>query len=250
MHSQTLPNDRGAAAIQAGVVILAAGASRRMGTGASKALLELGGRSVLERSTAAVLAADSVKHVVIVTRPEDREAMEIALEAHRERIAAWAIGGAERTDSVRAGVHAMPDDVDVILVHDAARCFVEPEDVQRVAVAAYEHAAALLAGPVRDTLKASRNGFQSEESVDRESLWAAETPQGMRTARFLDVLGRAARDGFRATDDAGLHEHYHGPTRLVESHSRNVKITTPADVALGEALAAVLDSERAKGAAQ
>ncbi len=213
-----------------------------MGTGRSKALLELGGKSVLERSVVAIAGAESVERVVIVTRPEDRDAMEHDLRDHRDRIAAWADGGEERTDSVRAGVLAMPNDVDVILVHDAARCFVDSADVNRVAVAAYDHGAALLAGRVRDTLKVSPNGFQSEESVDRDRLWAAETPQGMRTARFLDVLARAARDGFGATDDAGLHEHYHGPTRLVESRGYNLKITAPGDVALGEALAAVLDA--------
>ena len=102
-----------------------------------------------------------------------------------------ALGGEERTDSVRAGLAAMPPDVDVVLVHDAARCFVHPDDVEAVARAAYEHVAPLLATRVRDTLKHSANGLQSEETVDRDRLWAAETPQAMRTARFHDVLARA-----------------------------------------------------------
>ncbi len=224
--------------LRAAAVLLAAGASRRMRSGGSKALLTLGGRTVVERSAAALLAAPSVGELVVVTRPEDRAAIQEALSAHADQIEAFVDGGEERTDSVRAGVRAASTRADVILVHDAARCFVEPVHVEAVARASYEHAAALLATRVRDTLKNSSNGFQSEETVDRDRLWAAQTPQGMRTARFLDVLVRAEHDRFRATDDAALHEHYHGPTKLVEGSAWNIKLTSPDDLLLGEALAA------------
>lgn len=225
-------------------MLLAAGASRRMGGGTSKALLRLGERTVLERSAAALLAAPSVTHLVVVTRPDDRDDMLRALTAHGHRVHAMADGGEQRTDSVRAGVEAMTDDVDVVLVHDAARCFVDPDDVERVAHAAFDHGASLLATRVRDTLKHSSNGHLSNETVDRDRLWSAETPQAMRIARFRDVLSRAVLHDFCPTDDAALHEHYHGPTKLVEGRGRNIKITTPADVALGEALASVLDAEQ------
>lgn len=224
--------------LRAAAVLLAAGASRRMRTDGSKALLTVGGRTVLERSAAALLAAPSVQELVVVTRPEDRAAMEAALESHAASIAAFVDGGQERTDSVRAGVRAVSDRADVILVHDAARCFVAAVHVEAVAKASYEHGAALLATRVRDTLKMSPNGFQSEETVDRERLWAAQTPQGMRSARFLDVLVRAENDRFQSTDDAALHEHYHGPTKLVEGSAWNIKLTSPDDLELGEALAA------------
>ena len=142
----------------------------------------------------------------------------------------------------------MSEDVDVVLVHDAARCFVVPADIDAVAHAAQEHGAALLASRMRDTLKYSSNGFQSEETIDRDPLWAAETPQGMRVARFRDVLARASLDGYRPTDDAALHEHYHGPTKLVESTRWNLKLTTPRDVALADALARSYDEEARAGA--
>ncbi|MFT7169993.1 MAG: 2-C-methyl-D-erythritol 4-phosphate cytidylyltransferase [Paracoccaceae bacterium] len=223
--------------LRAAAVLLAAGASRRMRSDGSKALLSIGGRSVVERSAAALLAAASVDELVVVTRPEDREAIEAALQPHAHAISAFVDGGDQRTDSVRFGVRAVSARADVILVHDAARCFVNPIHVNAVARAAYEHGAALLATRVRDTLKLSRNGFQSEETVDRDQLWAAQTPQAMRTARFLDVLMRSEHDRFLATDDAALHEHYHGPTKLVEGSSWNIKLTTPDDLELGEALA-------------
>lgn len=223
--------------LRAAAVLLAAGASRRMRSDGSKALLTVGGRTVIERSAAALLAAPCVGELVVVTRPEDRQAIEAALAEHADRIEAFVDGGEERTDSVRAGVRAASARADVILVHDAARCFVEPIHVEAVAKASYEHGAALLATRVRDTLKMSPNGFQSEETVDRERLWAAQTPQGMRSARFLDVLVRAEHDRFRATDDAALHEHYHGPSKLVEGSAWNIKLTTPDDLLLGEALA-------------
>ncbi|MEM8713407.1 MAG: 2-C-methyl-D-erythritol 4-phosphate cytidylyltransferase, partial [Planctomycetota bacterium] len=226
--------------LRAAAVLLAAGASRRMRADGSKALLSLGGRTVVERSAAALLAAPSVDELVVVFRPEDEDEIRAALEHHAERVTAWVHGGDERTDSVRFGVRAVSGRADVALVHDAARCFVDPVHVEAVARASYEHGAALLATRVRDTLKASPNGFQSEETVDRERLWAAQTPQGMRMARFLDVLSRAEHDRMKPTDDAALHEHYHGPTKLVEGSAWNIKLTTPDDLALGEALAATL----------
>lgn len=228
-------------ALRTAAVLLAAGASTRMGGETSKALREFGGRTILARSAAALLAAPSVDELVVVIREADRRAVESALEAQRGAIRALVEGGAERTDSVRAGVDAASDDVDVILVHDAARCFVEPDHVEAVARAAYEHGSALLATRVSDTLKFVPNGFLSEESMDRDQYWAAQTPQGMRAARFHDVLARAERDGFRTTDDAALHEHYHGPSRVVEGSRNNLKVTTPDDLLLGAALATLVD---------
>lgn len=227
--------------LRSAAVLLAAGASTRMGGETSKALRTLGDRTILERSAAALLAAPSVVELVVVIREEDRGAVEEALHAHRGSVHALVEGGAERTDSVHAGVRATSGDVDVILVHDAARCFVEPDHVESVARAAYEHGSALLGTRVSDTLKYVPNGFLSEESMDRDQYWAAQTPQGMRAARFHDVLARAERDGFRPTDDAGLHEHYHGPSRVVEGSRNNVKMTAPDDLVLGAALAALID---------
>ena len=228
-------------ALRSAAVLLAAGASTRMGGETSKALRELGGRTILERSAAALLAAPSVVELVVVIRETDRAAVEAALSAHRGAIRALVEGGVERTDSVREGVRATSDDVDVVLDHDAARCFVEPGHVESVARAAYEHGSSLLATRVSDTLKFVPNGFLSEESMDRDQYWSAQTPQGMRAARFHDVLARAERDGFRPTDDAALHEHYHGPSRVVEGSRHNLKMTTPDDLVLGAALASVLD---------
>ena len=213
-----------------------------MGGEISKALLAVDGIPVVRRSADALAGAASVRRVVVVGRSADESALLDALRGVEVESLSFARGGEERTDSVRAGVLAMEDDVDVILVHDAARCFVRSDDVERVARASFEHGAALLAARVRDTLKISPNGVQSEETVDRDKLWAAETPQGMRTARFRDVVARAKHDGFRPTDDAALHEHYHGPTRLVESAGLNPKLTTPGDMAFAEALASVLAS--------
>lgn len=228
-------------ALRSAAVLLAAGASTRMGGATSKALQTLGGRTLLERSAAALLSAPSVVELVVVIREADRAAVQEALAPHAAAVRALVEGGVERTDSVQEGVGAVSDEVDVILVHDAARCFVGADHVEQVAKAAYEHGSALLATRVSDTLKYVPNGFLSEESMDRDQYWSAQTPQGMRAARFRDVLARAERDGFRPTDDAALHEHYHGPSRVVEGSTRNVKMTTPDDLVLGAALATLSD---------
>jgi len=223
-------------------VLVAAGASTRMrgAGGARKPLIELRGRPLLEHTAAAFDASDRVSSLVIVTHPDDVEvirALALTRPAFRKVVAVVA-GGEERTDSVRIGAtlsteHLERDEphFDVIAVHDGARPFVEPSAVDRAVAAAAEDGAALLALPVRDTLKRSPDGGRhATETVDRSELHAAQTPQAFRAAEFRTCLERAAAEGFRPTDDAALWERYVGPVTLVAGHPTNVKITAPEDL--------------------
>lgn len=217
-------------------LVLAAGRGERLGAEVPKGFVPLAGAALLVRSLRALAAAPCIDLLQPVL-PADAGARWRALAAElaglgglREPVA----GGAERQDSVAAGLAALPPEAEWVAVHDAARCLVRPADVERVVAAARESGAALLAVPVRDTIKRVRGGAVVE-TPPRAECWAAQTPQVFRTELLREALAKAAAAGFRATDDASLVERLGVPVRVVEGDPGNVKITTPADLRAAEA---------------
>jgi 2-C-methyl-D-erythritol 4-phosphate cytidylyltransferase len=228
-------------------ILLAAGRSSRMGAGLPrKPFLALRGRSVLEHACQAFEQSIWVREIVLVAHEDDllRMAELRARGVLGAKLAAIVAGGPERTDSVRAGVHALASRAEVVLIHDVARPLVRTARIEAVARAARESGAAVLAFPVHDTIKRSRDGRSAHETLDRDGLWVARTPQGFRGERLREMLERAARDGFRPTDDAALHERYHGPVTIVVDEPFNLKLTTPEDLALAEAFLSVQEAKR------
>lgn len=219
--------------LHAAAVLLAAGRSSRMGAAVRKPFLEVGGMTVLTRCCEAFSAVEEVVEIVVVGAGDDRERLEEMLAPYEATVVA---GGDERTDSVRHGVAAVSTEAEVVLVHDVARPFVRPERIAQVARVAADRGAALLAVRTRDTIKTSRDGHEVHGTLDRELLWAAQTPQGFDAARLRRVLARAHRDHFTPTDDAALFERYEGSVVLVEGDADNIKLTTPEDLVLGEAI--------------
>lgn len=219
-----------------------------MGGSVKKPFLDLSGRTVLERSVAALAKASAVRGIVIVAHAEELERVENlrASSGGFEGVRAVVPGGATRTDSVRAGVRACLDlepHADVVAVHDAARPFVQPDDVQRAIERAAECGASLLACPVADTIQRSVDGTTVESTLERSELWAAQTPQCFQLAPFAKLLERAQQEGLTPTDDAGLWRHYGGQVQLVESGPLNFKLTRPADLELARALMAAREAE-------
>lgn len=229
-------------------VLLAAGRSTRMGAAGSpdrKPFLELAGRPVLEHAARAFEAAETVRSLVVVALPEDFDRIDrmVAGWGFRASVTTRVAGGAERTDSVRAGVRAAPPDDEVILVHDVARPLVRPAHVDAVARTARTLGAALLAVPARDTLKSSPDGIEAVATLDRSRIWIAQTPQGFRAERLRELLAEAEAAGIDATDDAALHERFFGPVPLVEGEPENLKLTTPGDLRLAAAILAGRERE-------
>lgn len=228
------------------MIVVAAGRSERMrASGADdvrKPFLELGGETVIRRTVRALWSAPCVAELVVVGHTDDLDRHEAAL-AGLERPVEVVAGGSERADSVALGVAACSAETEVLAIHDGARPFVTAERVDAVCRAAQEHGGALLAVPARDTLKWSDDGLHAARTLDRSHVFAAHTPQAFRAAEFRAALERAAAEGLRPTDDAGLWERYHGPVVLVEDDPFNFKLTTPADLELARALAARLDPD-------
>lgn len=218
-----------------GVVLTAAGSSTRMGGGASKVLLQLGGRSVLEHSLASLREALPEAYVVVTTRREDRE-----------RVAALApgasvvLGGATRQQSVQRGVEALPVAVRYVLVHDAARPLASPALFRRTLEAVEAHGAAVAGLPASDSLHVldAPGGSRLTRSLERNGLFAAQTPQGARADWLRAALAGAEREGREATDEAALLLAAGHPVTTVAGEASNLKLTRPEDLPLFEALLA------------
>jgi 2-C-methyl-D-erythritol 4-phosphate cytidylyltransferase len=217
-------------------LVLGAGRGERLGTDAPKAFVPLLGRPILLHALEALAACPDLARLVPVVPEGERAGLArwSAELAAIPRVVAAVVGGAERQDSVRAGLRALPGDVSFVAVHDAARPLVRAADVARVVAVAREHGAALLAVRVRDTLKRVR-AERVVETPPRDEWWAAQTPQVFRRDWLEEALAKAEADAFLGTDDAQLVERLGLPVRIVEGDPGNLKITFPEDLALAEA---------------
>ncbi len=144
------------------------------------------------------------------------------------------IGGTERQDSVAAGLRAIDPSADLVIVHDAARPFVSSRCVTACVEAAAATGAAILAIPAHDTLKVVDAQATITQTLDRRSIWLAQTPQVFRLALLRQAHEQARRDGYYATDDATLVERLGAPVRVIPGEPSNRKITTPDDLQWAE----------------
>jgi 2-C-methyl-D-erythritol 4-phosphate cytidylyltransferase/2-C-methyl-D-erythritol 2,4-cyclodiphosphate synthase len=210
-------------------IIVAAGRGERLGGGQPKQLLEVGGRSLLQRSVAAFDGHPLVETIVVVL-PEDLVAQGASLVGATSRPCRWVAGGVRRQDSVRLGLAAVAADVDLVLVHDAARPFVSRAVIDRVLEQTSAHGAAVPAVQARDTVKRARRGTTHvAETIARQDIWLAQTPQGFRRAVLEAAVAHGA--AMEATDEAMLAEQAGLPVAIVEGDPENYKITTADDLA-------------------
>lgn len=221
---------RGTGAVWA--VVPAAGQGLRMGR--KKPLMPLAGRPILRWTLDVFEATPVIAQVVVAVGVEDVEAWRRDLAAC-PKVRAVVAGGAERQDSVRLGLAAVPAEVPWVAVHDGVRPCITPELVERVVGEARAHGAAIAALPVSETVKRAVDGWV-KETVERDGLWAVQTPQVFRADLLREAHRRAAAEGVRGTDDSALVERLGVPVRLVPGLAGNVKITRPEDLPLAEAL--------------
>jgi 2-C-methyl-D-erythritol 4-phosphate cytidylyltransferase len=229
------------------MIVVAAGKGIRLGQSVPKAFVRLRGQSLLERSIRTLAAVPGVAAIVpVVARDALDRYAGLPLADLGDVVTAPVEGGLERQDSVAAGLAALgpnAGDFDLVGVHDAARCLVSVEDVERVIARAAEAGAAILAAPVRDTIK-TVEGDRIVDSPSRAGLWAAQTPQVFRPRWLRDALALGREEGLHGTDDAQLVAHAGHDVFVVEGSERNVKLTHPGDVAVAEAW---LDDEAEAG---
>lgn len=216
-------------------ILVAAGRGERLGAARPKAFLDLAGRPMLLRAAEALQAAPSVDAIVAVVPGAEIVAGGKALAGIR-KLHAVVAGGPRRQDSVLEGLKQAPGGFDgVVLVHDAARPFVEVSVIEEVVRAAREDGAALPVVALVDTVKRVREGLVVE-TLDRSELFAAQTPQGFRYAVIARAYEEAFRDRVTLTDEAGAVERLGGRVRTVAGSAGNRKITTPEDLRWAESL--------------
>jgi 2-C-methyl-D-erythritol 4-phosphate cytidylyltransferase len=215
--------------MKVGVIIPAAGSGSRMG-GVSKPFVELAGKPLLLHCLEAFLAVPEVQRIVVAL---PQTALADAARLSSDRIAIVE-GGAQRGDSVRAGFDALPNDIDVVVVHDAARPLVTKVMIEAVIKSAADGTSATLAVQVTDTLHhVNADGFILE-TPERSEFWRAQTPQAFPRSVLAQSYERLV-DVSAATDEAGLVAAAGFPVRVIQNDVSNIKITTPTDLELAEA---------------
>jgi len=211
-------------------IIAAGGRGERFGAGQPKQLSSIGGQAILERSVNAFLEHDKVDDVVVAL-PAEIASRPPEYLLHRAKPILVVAGGARRQDSVAAAFNVVSERCDVVVIHDAARPFASRDLIARTIAAAAESGAALAAVEARDTVKQVRDGIV-QQTLDRRAIFLAQTPQAFRR----DVLRDALAVDADATDEATLAERAGHQVRIVEGEASNIKITTPDDVPMAEAI--------------
>ena len=222
------------------VILPAAGQSRRFHDKAyKKPFAPLGGRAVWLHSAEKFMARPDVKQVIVCISAEDRELFNVKFGANIAILGVQVIeGGAERTDTVQRALEKVESDVDFVAVHDAARpCIAEPW-IDAVFAAAERDGAAILAAPVQATLKRADQHKHITETVSREALWEAQTPQVFRRELLIEAYAKRGREP--VTDDAQLIERMGRLVTIVPCTQLNLKITTRDDLKLAEQVLKVL----------
>lgn len=215
-------------------IVAAAGRGSRLGV--RKQLLDLCGRPVIAWCLDVIAQSAAIADVVVVCEPDEREPCErVARVACGPKLRGVVIGGDRRQDSVLAGLRASLSDADYVIIHDGARPFVTEDMIDRSLAAARQTGAAVVAVPVKDTIKQVSEGGLVTRSLPRETLWAAQTPQAFAVDALTRAYEAAEAEGFVATDDAMLVE-WAGTCQvsIVEGSYENLKITTPDDLIVAE----------------
>ena len=216
-------------------VIVAAGSSSRMGF--DKLLADVGGTPALVRCMEAFQQAPSISEIVVVTREElVPEVARLCQEFQLTKVTKVIRGGENRTKSARLGTLETNRDIPLIAIHDGARPFVTVQVIEDAVAQAGKNGAAAPAVPVKDTIKIAKDGLV-ERTPDRTQLFAVQTPQVFEASLIRAALQKALDDGVELTDDCAAVERLGMKVVLTAGDERNIKLTTPVDLLIGEGLA-------------
>jgi 2-C-methyl-D-erythritol 4-phosphate cytidylyltransferase len=214
-------------------VLPAAGIGSRMQADCPKQYLTVGGKTIIEHAISSLLSHPQIQQIIVVIHPQDTQfsLLPIAQDCRITLVH----GGAQRADSVMAGLQCAGQ-AEWVLVHDAARPCLHRDDLdQLLSITEYSKVGGILAAPVRDTMKRSEPGIQAiAHTVDRQALWHALTPQLFPLELLKLCLSRALQEGAVVTDEASALEHCGYHPILVTGRSDNIKVTRPEDRVLAE----------------
>ncbi|MGR3275649.1 2-C-methyl-D-erythritol 4-phosphate cytidylyltransferase [Acaryochloris marina NIES-2412] len=217
------------------LLIPAAGMGRRMGSDRNKLRLMLLGKPLLAWTLLAAESASSITWIGIVGQLDDEPTWtELLQSLQLSKPTVFIEGGKTRQESVYNGLQALPPEAEQVLIHDGARCLATPELLDRCSQALQKYQGFVAAVPVKDTIKVVDATHQILDTPDRSQLWAAQTPQGFQVAPLKQCHEQGRQQGWEVTDDAALFEKLDLPVHTVLGEETNLKVTTPADLAIAE----------------
>eukprot|EP00316_Scyphosphaera_apsteinii_P009446 CAMPEP_0119327186 /NCGR_PEP_ID=MMETSP1333-20130426/70113_1 /TAXON_ID=418940 /ORGANISM="Scyphosphaera apsteinii, Strain RCC1455" /LENGTH=235 /DNA_ID=CAMNT_0007335693 /DNA_START=153 /DNA_END=860 /DNA_ORIENTATION=+ len=222
------------------VVLLAGGSGKRMEASKPKQFLELHGKPVLAHSLELLLQVQQLSMLVLVLADEYRSLDFLAPFADNPRVT-FAAPGSERQDSVFNGLEQVPVECTLVAVHDAARPLVSINAVHECLSDASQYGAAVLAVPMKATVKESEDGVFVMRTLERSRLWEIQTPQVIRPQLLRDGFRRVRDEGLEVTDDVSIVEQMGAPVKLTMGEYTNLKLTTPEDMVIAEQILADRD---------
>jgi 2-C-methyl-D-erythritol 4-phosphate cytidylyltransferase len=225
--------------VKLGVVIPAAGHGKRMGASINKQFIQLSGRPILAHTLSLFEASEYVTEIVIVGSEIDLQLIhELVLKQGFKKVTSITLGGKERQESVFAGVKALSPAIQRVAVHDGARPLLTLEELNRFFTEAEESSAAIMAIPVKDTIKRVDPTGKVLETPPRDALRAVQTPQVFDRELLEKAYQKAFEAEYLATDDAALVEWMGYPVQTLDGSPENIKITTPDDLDFAESILA------------
>lgn len=211
-------------------IILGAGAGTRMKTDKSKLLLEINGKTVLERTVETFSKIKEVHEIIVVCRESDLDSFESVLSAYN---ISYCFGGDTRQQSVMNAVETI-DECDYLIIHDGARPLITEKEIKDTLASAIQNGAAAVGVMVKDTIKVVDSNKQIVSTPDRSTLVSIRTPQIFEFKMYVDAVEKAKTDGKDFTDDCQLIEYFGKPVFTVIGDYGNIKITTPEDLPMAE----------------
>lgn len=206
-----------------------------MGSDRNKLRLMLLGKPLLAWTLLAAESASSITWIGIVGQLDDEPTWtELLQSLQLSKPTVFIEGGKTRQESVYNGLQALPPEAEQVLIHDGARCLATPELLDRCSQALQKYQGFVAAVPVKDTIKVVDATHQILDTPDRSQLWAAQTPQGFQVAPLKQCHEQGRQQGWEVTDDAALFEKLDLPVHTVLGEETNLKVTTPADLAIAE----------------
>ncbi|MDB9528278.1 2-C-methyl-D-erythritol 4-phosphate cytidylyltransferase [Oscillatoria sp. CS-180] len=217
------------------LLIPAAGVGRRMGSDRNKLLLRLKNEPLLAWTLQAAEASQQMTWIGIICQSVDEPDIKTILQDLALTTPIQLIqGGSTRQESVYNGLQALPTDADQVLIHDGARCLATPTLFDRCAEALQSCLGFVAAVPVKDTIKVVDDTATVQNTPDRSTLWAAQTPQGFQVEQLKAAHAQGIASGWTVTDDAALFERCGLPVKIVLGEETNFKVTTPEDLKIAE----------------
>ena len=220
--------------VKIAAILPSAGSGKRMGENIPKQFLKIQNKPIFVYTLEKFDSCALINEIVLVVRIEDVDVVkQLVKKWGIKKVTRVVAGGEERQDSVLNGLKALSEEIDVVVVHDAVRPFVSIKKIEEVVKIALEKDAAILAIPIKDTIKRGRDGYV-EATLNRKLLWAVQTPQVFKVDLIKKAFEKAKEDGIYATDDSSLVERLGHPVYIVEGEEKNIKITSPEDLLIAE----------------